>query len=229
MSTFLELCQQLHSDTGTAGVLATTVDQTGQLKRIVDYIVKANRKIQRRKANWKFLWAEWEYTIVVDTSEFSPPDGIGSFDQTSFWVDVGTDDARKLNWIDHKEWREVYQNEYTESDESSFVTIKPNGRLAILPIPDSDTAGSVVTCDYWRAPVDLSGDTYISLIPEQFHDAIVSLAKMYFAEKKHDTGLYNSAFIEHESIYSELKAYSLPGQEEERKSEASISRAIEVI
>jgi len=221
MSTFLALCQQLHSDVGTAGSMTKVSDQTGELKRIVDYIVKANRKIQRRKTNWKFLWAEWDYTIVLDTSEFSGPDGLGAFDQESFWVNSGATDARHLTFIDHKEWRDIYRQGYIDSGESSFITIKPNGKLAILPSPDSDDAGSAITCDYWKAPVELVNNGDISLIPSQFHEAIISQAKMYYAIKKHNTGLYNAAFIEHEAIYRELKAYSLPGQEEERKSEAS--------
>jgi hypothetical protein len=229
MATNLVLCQMLHQDVGVAGAIPTVIDQIGMLKRVVDYVNKANRKIQRRKTNWNFLWAEWDLTLVIDQSEYPPPDGIGAFDQTSFWVKAGTVNARQLTYIDYKEWRDFYQHMYTDSNESAFVTIKPNGNIAVLPAPDSADAGSVMTADYWKAPVDLTADAQVSLIPEQFHDCIVSLAKVYFAEKAHDTGLYNSAYIEHEQTYKELKAHSLPGQAEERKSESSIPKVIEVM
>lgn len=228
MPTFLELCQQLHLDVGVAGSISTVSGQIGMLERIVGYIKKANRKIQSRKTNWNYLWSEWELTLVDDMSEYPPPDNIGAFDQTSFWINAGTVDAKKLRYVDFKEWRDIYQNTLTETDEPYIITIKPNGKVAILPTPGGDDAGLVVTGDYWKAPVDLLDNSQKSIIPEQFHDAIVALGKQYFAEKAHDTGLYNSAYIEHESIYAELKAHSLPGKSEDRKSESSIPMVIEV-
>lgn len=228
MPTFLKLCQRLHQDVGAAGSIPTVVGQVGMLKRIVDYIAKANRKIQLRQTNWDFLWSEWDLVLIDGVSEYAKPDGLGAFDQTSFWVNAKTIDAIKLEYIDFKEWREFYQHTYTELDQPAFVAIKPNGMIAILPAPDSDSAGLTVTADYWRSPVDLVDNDQISLIPEQFHDAIISQAKQYFAAKAHDSGLFSSAQQEHEFTYAELKAHSLPGQSEERKSESSLFRSIRV-
>ena len=228
MSTFLELCTRLHQDLRVGGSLASVVGQTGMLKRVVDSISKANRKIQRRKTNWKFLWSEWELTLTTD-SEYSPPDGLGSFDETSFWIDVGTDDVRMIQYVDYKEYRDVYRTMLTDTDEIEIVTIKPNGRHGVSPSPNTDSVGKIITCDYWRSPVELTANNQISQIPPQFHDAIIAQAKMYFADIQHDTGWYNSSFAEHEMIYAELKAHSLPGKEDDRKSESSINRVIEVM
>lgn len=227
--TFLELCEKLRQECGIAGTISSVTGQTGMHGRLIGYIQKANREIQSRKANWKFLWAEWSQVLSGLTGgEAAPPDGLGMFDQTSFWVDAGTEDAFPLTWIDHKRWRDYYRHQYTTVDQPAFVTIKPNGRVAILPAPSADYSSKTLSADYWRAPVDLVSDGQLSLIPVQFHQIIVALSKMYWAEYAHDTGVYSAAAVEHERLYMELKAHSLPGTEDDGKSESSLSHVIEV-
>ena len=228
--TFLEMCEKLRQECGIAGTISSVSDQAGMHGRLIGYIQKANREIQLRKANWKFLWNEWSQALSgVTGGEVAPPDGLGMFDQASFWVDAGTDDAFPLKWIDHKKWRDEYRHQYTDTDQPVFVTIKPNGRVAILPSPSADYTSKTLTADYWRAPVELVSNAQVSLIPEQFHQIVVAQAKMYWAEYSHDTGRYNSAFVEHERLYMELKAHSLPGTEDDGKSESSLSHVIEVM
>lgn len=227
MPTFLELCQQMHSDCKVGGTIASVTGQTGMLLRVVNDIKKANRKIQRRKSNWKFLWAQKELTLV-NQSVYTPPDNLSLLDEQSFWAKAGTSDARHIKYVDWKTWRDVYQHQFTEEDEVAFVTVRPDGNLAVLPHPDTTDQGTVITFDYWKSPVDLSANSQVSVIPEQFHDAIITQAKQYFFERMHNTGRFNAAYSEHELIYAELKAHSLPGQEEERKSEASNPMVITV-
>ena len=227
MPTFLQLCEQLREEVGVQGTISTVSGLTGMHLRLVNYIIKADKKIQRRKINWKFLWNEWEQAITSETgSEINPPAGLGMFDQTSFWLDAGTSDAVQLRYIDYKEWRDFHRHQYSETNQPVYVAIKPNGKLAILPAPDDDYP---LTADYWRAPVPLVNSGQVSLIPEQFHDLIVAQAKIYFAERAHDSGLYQSAYVEHEDTYREMKAHCLPGNEDDNKSQSSISHVIEIL
>lgn len=228
MPTFLELCQQFHQEIGAAGTISTVTSQTGMLKRYVDWIVKADQKIQSRKINWKFLWNEWELTLVENISEYSPPDGLKMFDEKSFWKGAGTSDAVKVNFIKHKLWRDSYRHSFIDADEVLNLTLLPNGKIKTIPAPDSTEAGSVITADYWRSPVKLVSNGQYSVIPEEFHDLIISQAKVYHAEYRHDSGAFNAASIEHETRYRDLKAHSLPGNEDENKSESSSMMMIEV-
>lgn len=230
MSTFLQLCERLREEVGVQGTISTTANQAGMHLRLINYIKKANRKIQRRKANWKFLWAEWSITLssFVD-GELAGPDGMSMFDQTSFWLGAGTTDAVPLDYIDYKQWRDEYRNSYTDEGQPAFVTIKPNGRVALLPEPSATYDATILTADYWRKPVELVNDSQVSLIPEEFHDIIVAQAKVYFAEKANNTGLFQSAMLEHEEHYRELKAAQLPGNEDDGKSQSSIPHVIEVL
>jgi len=108
------------------------------------------------------------------------------------------------------------------------VTIKPNGTVAVLPLPRAEDLATFISADYWRAPVPLVTDAQVSLIPVQFHQAIVALGKLYFAEKLHDTGLYSSAGMEVDSMLKEMHAHCLPGNEEDNKSESTVEMHIEV-
>jgi len=227
MSTFLQLCEKLREEVGVAGTISTVTNQSGMHLRLINYIIKADKKIQRRKINWKFLWAEWSQALTSGTGgELTAPDGLGMFDQTSFWLDAGTADALHLQYIDYKLWRDFYRHQYTETDQPAFVSIKPDGKVAILP---ASSGSYTLTADYWRAPVPLVNNGQVSMIPEHFHDIIVAQAKMYFAERAHDNGLYQSALIEHEDTYREMKAHCLPGNEDDNKSQASISHVIEIL
>lgn len=228
MPTFLELCQQFHSDVGLAGTISAVTGQVGQLKRAVGYIQKANRKIQRRKSNWKFLWSSWDLTLVQDIGDYPAPGGLGSFDLSSFWLDAGTDDARPLPYVDWRDFRANYKNISIDNDETEVFTVNPAGRVVVHPTPSAAAAGSIITAEYWRSPVELTTELQISLIPEEFHDAIVALAKVYFAEKVSNSGLYASATIEHETIYTELKAHSLPGKFDDMASESAVPMVIMV-
>lgn len=222
MPTFLELCVTTHKECKVAGTITTTVGQSGRLLDIVRFVQKANRKIQRRRIDWNYLWSEWTLTLVKDIGEYSPPTAIGSFDRGSFWLDAGTTDAAPLEYVDWRRFRDSLKNEYIETDEVSFVALKPNGQVAVLPVPDSDCAGKIISCEYWKAPVELTSDSQVSLIPPQFHDAITSQAKVYMAEKISNSGLYASASVEHEQVYIALKAHSLPGNQRDGMSESDI-------
>lgn len=221
MATFLELCQQVHQECGVAGTISTVLNQTGMLKRVVDWVAKADMKIQSRKSNWKFLWAEWEVELLEGFSEYYPPDNLSMFDERSFWKDAGSDDAINMQFLDYKVWRDDLRHQYTENDESAYVFLKPNGRILFVPTPDSTDANKYVTAEYWRSPIKLVNNNQVSVIPVQFHDLIVSQAKLYHAEYRHDTGAYNAAYVEHETRYPDLKAHSLPGQEDQNKSEST--------
>lgn len=144
MPTKLQLCQQLHQELKIAGTLSTTVGLTGQLDRLCNAIVKADRFIQGIYTDWKFLWREWENVLVVNTGDYAAPSGIGSFDESSFWVEAGADDAYPLQYMAYKLWRDELRHSYTEADEPAYVVLKPNGTVTFVPSPDSTSAGDTV-------------------------------------------------------------------------------------
>ena len=228
MSTKLELCKQLHQELKIAGTLSTTIGHVGQLDRLCNAIIKADLFIQLLYTDWKFLWREWENTLVEDIGSYTAPSGIGAFDEASFWVNAGSTDAYRLEYADYKKWRDDLRHTYTESGEPYYIVLKPNGSVMFTPTPDSTAAGKIVTADYWLAPVELKDDNQISLIPEQFHDAIVAMGKYYYGEYTQNSELQNSAMSQYLPVMKKLEAHSLPGRFDENKSEPSFPRDIVV-
>jgi hypothetical protein len=229
MPTKLELCKQLHQELKIAGTLSTTVGNIGQLDRLCNAIIKADRFIQFLYTDWEFLWREWENTLVEDIGSYTAPAGIGAFDENSFWIDAGTTDAYKITYADYKMWRDKLRHLYTATaDEPDFVVIKPDNKVVFVPTPNSVCAGKVVTADYWLAPVDLVDDGQISLIPEQFHDAIVAMGKYYYGEYMQNSELQNSAIQQYSPILKKLEAHSLPGRFDDNKNQASFPLTITV-
>ena len=228
MPTKLELCQQLHQELKIAGTLSTTVGNIGQLDRLCNAIVKADRYIQLLYTDWKFLWREWENTLVENLGNYSAPSGIGAFDEASFWVNAGTSDAYPLEYVYFKRWRDELRHNYTEADEPFCVVLRPNNSVVFVPTPDSNSSGNIVTADYWLAPVGLADDSQMSLIPEQFHDAIVAMGKYYYGEYLQNRALQNSAMEQYLPIIKKLEAHSLPGRSDDNKSESSLHKVTRV-
>lgn len=219
MPTFLELCQTVHEEVGESGTITAVASATGNLLKIVNEVIKANRKIQLRKGNWGFLWTEETITTVADQEEYSAPTGLDSYDEASFWIHAGTINAYPLVFKAYKEYRDVYKNQYLDSGNVAIVTEKPNRKLGVIPA--HDTSGDTISLDGWMTPVDLVADADVSLIPEQFHGLIVSQAKQYFAARKGDNGMFDTEVFKHETEYRDLKAHSLPGNKDDNRSEST--------
>jgi hypothetical protein len=72
MSGFLELCQDLAQEAGISdGTMPTSVtSQTGEMKRVVDWIARAYRWVQRKHSNWNFLRNDFSFNTVAGTSNY---------------------------------------------------------------------------------------------------------------------------------------------------------------
>lgn len=221
MPTKLQLCKQLHQELKIAGTLTTTIGQIGQLDRLCNAIIKADRFIQLLYTNWRFRWREWENTLVEGMGVYTGPDGLSSFDEVSFWVNAGTSEAYRLEYKDYKEWRDELRHNYTETGSPAYVVIKPNNSIVFVPTPNDEAAGDVVTADYWLTHVQLTDDKQVSIIPEDFHDAIVAMGKYFYGEYTQNAELQNSAMQQYTPVMKSLEAHSLPGKHDDNKSEAS--------
>ena len=227
MPTYVELCEALRSRTGVQGVVSTTVDLSGRLLQLANFVKQADQDIQRMYVNWKFLWADWSQTLTAD-STYLPPVGMGMFDIDSFWMDAETVDAVKIEYIDWNKYREEYREANIDAGFPWFVTIRPEGKIQVVPSPDTDSVGSVLSGEYWRRPVPLVSDDQVSIIPEQFHEAIIRKAEMMFFEFVGNTGRFTTSGYAFAQAMKELKSQQLPGNEEEGKSRAS-SQVISIL
>ena len=71
--TYLELCQQLIEDAGISGTMSTVVNQTGEFKRVTNWIKRATTEIEQKFFNWNFLHRFYSFPTVASQQDYPAP------------------------------------------------------------------------------------------------------------------------------------------------------------
>ncbi len=206
----LQLVQLLQQESSGVQTITTAQNQTGELKRMVDWVKQANMAIQRRHTNWR--WMRKGVLIQTLPNTESIPVGVagpsvvdydiatGTVTSGSIWSRfsrwhtgdlmwkawdpiAGENTSRWLNWLEYDEFRQLWLLQPQPASSSSFYTVDPNN--AILLGPPMQSSYSLVG-EYQRNPITLTDDDDEPEFPERFHELIV-----WEALKKY--GYYESA------------------------------------
>lgn len=191
MSTFKELVQDLHRESGAAGsVPSTVISQTGESLRMVQWIRRADLHIQKLWHDWKFLWSPTRYSAdtVADTQDAIVPTTQGTWDEETFRIDGELIDVVEYDKVKH----EVFDT--TSTDQPSRIIILPNKNLRFDPVPD---AVYTITADFFLKPVAMTADANISKIPEEYHELILGQALIYYGnyENAKDAKIYGTELV----------------------------------
>jgi len=208
MATFLEMCVTTMQEGGLTGSITSVVSQNGIQKVVVDAVATADYSIQGKFTNWKFLWAEWTQTLDIGANtglfnEYAPPTDIGVF--------IDSDYATKINGnaITVAEFELVRTIASSVSTGTpSVMIVLPNGRVRMSPIP---TAADVLTAEYYTAPVRMTANDDISIIPPKHHRAILALAIANVHAFNGDIDNYKLFMAEHMEEMIKLEADQLLG------------------
>lgn len=215
---FLALCQRLRQEAGIPGTGPSAVtSQTGELKRIVDWVATAWTEIQAEQATWRWMRQSATVTTVAGTNAYDLTNwGIdGEFSYwypTSFTIyrqSLGRSDERDLVWMDYDTWRRLYDfgvAASTQGQPTEFA-IKPDESIVLGFIPD---AAYVVRADYQQAPIALAADADIPGCPTQFHMAIVWKALMYYGEYESAPEAYGRGKNNFTTVMGQLRKSQLP-------------------
>lgn len=171
--TFLELVNDLRREASVSGsAVTTTINQTGESRRLVEWIKRAYTEIQNIYFDWRFLRVKSTFTTVANNDTITAPDDLNIYDIGRFYDADGS----------HVE---VMQEEdidwYLDPDKTGrpeFIIIKSDNNLRLYPKPD---AAYVYTYDYFRKPFELSGDADVPVFDAQFHTVITARAMTYYA------------------------------------------------
>lgn len=210
MSTFLELINQAKLEIGAeGGALTQVTGHVGMPAKLVDWTASTDYYIQSLYFDWNFLWTQLDINTIAGTSLIDPPADMGAWDRDSFWLDYTTDDGIKMDLIDYKDWRDDLRFGVKTNDTPTVMVIRPDGKLKLDPPPNKVYA---LTADYWKAPVKMTANADVPLIPAEFQRIIVARVKMYFAEEQEVPNLYEIAKLEYDEIFARLISHELPGQ-----------------
>jgi len=182
--TFLQLCQRLRKEAGVSGTGPSAVTgQTGEYLRLVDWITAAYEDIQNAHKTWRFLRAEFSFSTIASTQEYTP--AAVSITDLAVWrrqdmrVYDSESDEQFLHYLPWSDFRVNYKfgNNRSSEGRPSVVTVKPDNSLALWQIPDD-----VYTIDgeYYKSADVMEANSDVPIFHERFHLAIVWRALMYY-------------------------------------------------
>jgi hypothetical protein len=208
--TYLELVQRLWEESGSGGPRPSAVaGQQGEALRLVNWIARADRAIQNIHSDWDFLWTTGTINTVIGTSLYAFPTDCGSVDEDTFLI--GGDEP--LEVVDHLDVKGEVRD--TNSGKPYRVIMQPNRQFRLESVPDAVYS---ITYDYFVKSVAMPvADGSVSIIPEEFHDAIVGKAIMYYATYENAEEALRNGAIMYEDNMDALESRYLPGKRDMHK------------
>lgn len=217
--TFLELAQELRQEAGISGSDGTPVavtDQTGEMKRVVDWILRADAYVQRRYEVWDFLRATFSFQTIVGTTI---DDSI--YQLTAINLEVlnrwkldslrcyktatGKNDELFLEFVPYDDFRDLYMfsaNRNVRGRPYRF-TVLPDKSIGLWP-----TADDLYTIEgeYWRKPVVMVANGDSPPYPDQFHEILIWRGLMLYGAFEAAPEVYAHGETEFNRLWSQLEA-----------------------
>lgn len=191
---FLELVQRTRQECGIAGAATSVVNQSGEARRVIDWVRDAWLEIQGQHDDWDFLRADFTITTTPGVGEYQPSDAVltPAGDWKKWHKDtlrlyrnaLGLADEQYFVEWDYKVFRDTYRyNLQTPGRPAVFAERPQDSAIMLGPVAD-EVCTIVGECQ--RGPVSLLTDTDVPAIAPALHMVIVYKAMEYYA-------LYESA------------------------------------
>jgi len=167
------------SGTGPASVLS----QTGEMKRIVDWVSSAYEDIQNLHQTWRFLRTAFSFSTIAAVQDYTPASvsltDFGSWIKNDIRIYSSTSDEDQLIYSPWEEFRINYYlgSNRTSSGRPTVFTVKPSNAIALWAIPD---AVYTVNGEYYKTAQTMSANADSPLLPTRFHMIIVWKGLMHY-------------------------------------------------
>lgn len=196
----LALCQRLMLECAVTGTMSTTLNQTGELLRVVTWIDQAWNDLQTKHDDWNFMRSS---NVLGQGASFATISGLASYplgtgagtvgivaDNFGKW-DVetfrcyttlaGTSDEMFLDYIPYDSWRDSYYYGALRQVQTRPVAVAVGPNKSVCLGPPSN-GPYTVTGDYFVAPSIMTLDASVPTgLPLQFHMLIVGEAMRMYA------------------------------------------------
>lgn len=205
--TFLQLCQRLRQEVGAAGTGPSAVtNQTGELKRIVDWIATSDEEVQQEYDEWKFMVGTFAIDTVADDGSYAASDCVTPITDLRNWKTetfkiylsaTGVSDETPLYYMDYQEWYEIYNTGTQTSNRPKHFAIGPDMSIKLGPAPN---AVFRVSGEYQKSVDTLAANSDEPIYPDEYHMLPVYLGMMKY-------GRYTGAvevYADGERLYKKL-------------------------
>lgn len=213
----LQLCQRLRQEARISGTgPTTTVSQSGEYLKIVDWIAAAYEDIQNQHETWRFLQQPFSFTTTIGTRDYTPAEaGItdlrrwkhSSYGDIRCYLTAG--DEQRLYYLPWDQFRDIYLigTNRTQSGRPGHFSIEPDDTINFDYLPDQEYT---IVGEYYQKPDVLSGDSDEPLFPSNFHLAIVYRALMFFGADYAAQEKYTHGQNEYRKILRKMEQTQLP-------------------
>lgn len=215
--TFLQLAQSLRQEVGANGTGPTTVvSQTGEYKRLIDYIAAADEEIQQEKDQWRFMVKSFQINTVAGTMAYASTAFLVPSTDVRTWRDrtikcyllsAGKGDEGWLSYIDYEEWDATYNTGAQTNNRPMHWTIGNANELLIGPAPNGVYR---ITGEYMRTASTLTADSDTPTYPAEFHMLPVYLAMMKYGRFTGAGEVYTDGERLYNKMLNRMKRTQLP-------------------
>jgi hypothetical protein len=200
MSTFLQLCQDLRTESGIPGTgPATVVGQTGMYGKLVGWVQEAYSEILRMHA-WSFLWARATPTLIDGQAAYTGADLLIT-DLGRVYASKVFDTTDGLKRLYYQSWDRIDESPVV-SGTPRYFTRRPDQALLFYPTPDD---AYTLRLDYLREGSALSANGDVPIIPDaQLHKIIVYKALQYYALHDENQSALQHGMLQFNMLLSQM-------------------------
>lgn len=206
--TFLQLCQRLRQEAGISGTGPSAVTgQTGEMKRVVDWINAAWMDIQIDHIRYDWMKGSFTLTLAGSDAEYAASDAsitdLREWDRESLKVyETSTADETELTFVPYDEFRSAYMVGTIPTGRPEVFTVKPDKTMRFWPTPSGTFT---VTGEYHKAASEMAADADEPGMPDEFHMAIVYRALQKYARYESAPEIYDDAKEEYRRMRNALR------------------------
>lgn len=193
---FLQLCQRLRQETGISDSGPSNVSsQTGDMKRLVDWVNESWVRLQGIAPNWSWMWVQGEVVVTAESNTFTL--NVNLIEGTIYC------EGQPLELVDYKTFRE-----YTRDKEvSTLISRLPNG-LYILG--STSAVDKTISYEAYKKPEPMVQGIDVPSMPSEYHMIIVYGALLEYAMFDEAPELSQKARLNYEQMLAELSRNTLP-------------------
>lgn len=212
---FLSICQRTRQECSISGAGPVAVtNQTGEMGKIVAWVLTAYEDIQGKHPNWNFLRADFSFPTISSTSTYLPS-AVNLAEHATWKTDgfrayltsAGVGGQARLFAYDWDCFRDLRQIGTIQEGMPTEFSVRPDKSVVFWPTPN---AIYTVTGEYFKHAQTMTENANEPLIPSQFQMAIVWKAVMYYAADQGAGELYQSAEKEFNRLMRRLEKDQLP-------------------
>jgi hypothetical protein len=212
MSTFLQLCQRLRQEAGISGTGPTTVlAQTGEYKKIVDWILSAYEDIQNLHPEWDFLRSDLSFQTISGTNNYTKAAiSLAEYGEwipssfRSYLTSAGATGEQYMTWVNWVDFRDTYEfgSNRTTTGNPRYIAQKPDTSLIMYPTPDGIYT---ITGEYYKRAQTMTANADEPIIPSKYHMIIMWRALMFYAGQYNAPELYSVGQTEYKRLLHRLE------------------------